>query len=331
MKEIRNRIKLNNKIIDNPVALGPMAGITDKTERNIARSFGANLIYTEMISAKALSYKNIKTEELMDITGEEKDVIVQIFGSEPDIMAEAALKAESKGALAVDINMGCPVPKVVKNHEGSALLENPKLAADIVKAMVKAIKIPVTVKMRIGMSEKNIVAVDFARKMADAGASLIAVHGRTREQYYSGLANWDIIADVKKALTGYDVSVIANGDIRTPEDAINIIDKTNCDGIMIARGALGDPFIFTRINNALDGKEIPDMPTAREKVEMALYHTKKMMEEKPEDKAITEMRKHMAWYLKGLPKTAPLKEKLFHCVDYSMAEEMLLDYVKYLT
>lgn len=318
------RVEIGSLIIDNPVILAPMAGITDKTFRIIAKDFGVGLIYTEMISAKALSYKNIKTQALLDLSGEKGPIAVQIFGSEPAVMAEAALKAQAEGAAMVDINMGCPVPKVVKNREGSALLDEPELAADIVSAIVKAVNIPVSVKIRLGLTQDKIVAVEFARRMAAAGASVICLHARTREQYYSGKADWTWIKRVKESVS---VPVFGNGDIWTAGQGLRMLEETGCDGIMIGRGALGNPWLLGQTVRLLAGEEPGPNPTKADKIGMAIKHMHQLVAHKGQAKGIPEMRKHLAWYLKGLPHTSELKEKLFHCKTMSEAEELLLAYL----
>jgi len=309
----------------NPVVLAPMAGITDQTFRIIAKSFGVGLVFTEMISAKALSYKNIKTEALLDLTGEEPPIAVQLFGSEPAVMAEAALRAEAAGAAIIDINMGCPVPKVVKNREGSALLETPELAASLVSAMVAAVKVPISVKIRLGLTKENIVAVSFAQRMEAAGAALITVHGRTRDQYYSGQADWGLIRRVKAAV---QVPVIGSGDIWRPADGQRMMDQTGCDGIMIGRGALGNPWLLGQTVQYLAG-EIPlPEPTPAERIAGAIRHMHQLVLVKGETKAMPEMRKHLVWYLKGLPQTADLKRNLYLCQREEEAKALMGAYLE---
>jgi nifR3 family TIM-barrel protein len=302
-----------------------MAGITDKAFRIIAKRQGCGLIYTEMISAKALVYGNVKTRTLLDLKGETQPIAVQLFGWEPDIMAEAAGIAVDAGARIIDVNMGCPVPKVVKNREGAALLGMPQVARDIVAAIKKRTNVPVSVKMRTGLSAERIVAVPFAQCMEAAGASLIAVHGRTREQYYSGKADWDIIGAVKAAVR---VPVIGNGDIWRPEDAGEMLKRTGCDGVMIGRGALGNPWLLRRTLQYVRSVPVDPPPSPGEKIRGALEHLELMAVYKNEAKAITEMRKHLTWYLKGLRHTAPLKAALFRCRQKEEIRALLNDWAQ---
>ena len=299
--------KIREILQENPVVAAPMAGVSDRPSRLIAREYGCGLIYTEMISAKALTYRNQKTYLLMNMKGEQQPVSMQIFGSEPDVMAEGARIMQAYGAQIIDINMGCPVPKVVNNGEGSALMRNPELAAEIVSAMVKAVDVPVTVKFRKGWDDASVNAVEFARRMEAAGASAIAVHGRTRMQYYRGKADWNIIGQVKEAVT---VPVIGNGDIFAPEDGKAMLEQTNCDGIMLGRGALGRPWLYRQMIEYLRTGGYEGEPTLEQRRQVITHHAQLICEEKGERVAMKEMRKHIAWYYKGLPGAARMRDAI---------------------
>ena len=299
--------KIREILQENPVVAAPMAGVSDRPSRLIAREYGCGLVYTEMISAKALTYRNQKTYLLMNMKGEQQPVSMQIFGSEPDVMAEGARIMQAYGAQIIDINMGCPVPKVVNNGEGSALMRNPELAAEIVSAMVKAVDVPVTVKFRKGWDDASVNAVEFARRMEAAGASAIAVHGRTRMQYYSGKADWNIIGQVKEAVT---VPVIGNGDIFVPEDGKAMLEQTNCDGIMLGRGALGRPWLYRQMIEYLRTGGYEGEPTLEQRRQVITHHAQLICEEKGERVAMKEMRKHIAWYYKGLPGAARMRDAI---------------------
>lgn len=299
--------KIREILQENPVVAAPMAGVSDRPSRLIAREYGCGLVYTEMISAKALTYRNQKTYLLMNMKGEQQPVNMQIFGSEPDVMAEGARIMQACGAQIIDINMGCPVPKVVNNGEGSALMRNPELAAEIVSAMVKAVDVPVTVKFRKGWDDASVNAVEFARRMEAAGASAIAVHGRTRMQYYSGKADWNIIGQVKEAVT---VPVIGNGDIFAPEDGKAMLEQTNCDGIMLGRGALGRPWLYRQMTEYLRTSGYDGEPTLEQRRQVITHHAQLICEEKGERVAMKEMRKHIAWYYKGLPGAARMRDAI---------------------
>ena len=257
-----------------------------------------------MVSAKAILYKNKNTKELLAVDRAEGPVSVQLFGSDPEIMAAIAAQIEDGPYVAIDVNMGCPVPKIVNNHEGSALMKDPAKAEKVLTAMVKAVKKPVTVKFRKGFNDQNINAVEFAKMAESCGVAAVAVHGRTREQYYSGKADWDIIRQVKEAVK---IPVIGNGDVFTPEDAKRLLDETGCDGIMVGRGAKGNPWIFKRITHYLETGELLPGPTLMEVRDMILRHGKMLTEYKGEMIAMREMRSHMAWYTKGMRNSAALR------------------------
>ncbi len=284
-----------------------MAGVTDLPFRILCREQGAGLLYTEMVSAKAILYHNRNTEALMQIDASENPIALQLFGSEPDVMAEAAVQIEEKPFDFLDINMGCPVPKVVNNGEGSALLKNPKLAGEIVAAIVRKIRKPVTVKIRIGFNSVSRNAVEVAKILEDAGASAIAVHGRTREQYYSGTADWDMIRQVKEAV---NIPVFGNGDIDSADKAVKMQKETGVDGLMIARASEGNPWIFREVAAATEGRPIPSGPDAEEVYEMILRHMDMMLEYKGAYTGLREMRKHISWYTAGFPNSAALRRKI---------------------
>ncbi|NNJ32174.1 tRNA dihydrouridine synthase DusB [Lacrimispora defluvii] len=301
------KLRIGNVTFDNNLILAPMAGVTDLPFRFLCREQGCGLSVTEMVSAKAILYKNKNTNELLSVSDQEGPVSVQLFGSDPDIMANMAAAIESRPFALIDVNMGCPVPKIVNNGEGSALMKDIKLAEKILTAMVKAVKKPVTVKFRKGFTEEDCNAVEFARMAESSGVAAIAVHGRTREQYYSGTADWDIIRQVKEAVS---IPVIGNGDVFEPEDAKALIDQTGCDGVMIARGAKGNPWIFSRTLHYLETGELLQPPTPAEISEMILRHGTMQAEHKGETVAMREMRKHMAWYTAGLPHSAKLRNDI---------------------
>ncbi len=318
-------IKLGNLEIENIIALGPMAGVTDLPFRLLCKEQGCGIMYTEMVSAKAILYNNKNTKELLQTKEQERPAGVQLFGSEPDIMAEIAERVSEGPYDFIDVNMGCPVPKIVGNGEGSALMKNPVLAADIIKAMALKSKKPVTVKIRKGFDENNINAVELAKRLEAAGAAMIAVHGRTREQYYSGKADWDIIRQVKEAVK---IPVIGNGDIREPEDAKRMLEETGVDGIMIGRAARGNPWIFKRCSHYLKTGEILPKPEKKEVLDMILRHARMLIEYKGEFTGIREMRKHTAWYVSGLPYATDIRNKINYVENLEEMEKMLRCYLE---
>ena len=301
------KLRIGNTVLENNVILAPRAGVTDLPFRVLCREQGAGCVVTEMVSAKAVLYNNKNTRELLQIDPAERPAAVQLFGSEPDIMAEIAARLEEGPYDYIDVNMGCPVPKIVNNGEGSALMKNPERAKEVMTAMVKAVKKPVTVKFRKGFNDLSVNAVEFAKMAESCGVAAVAVHGRTREQYYSGKADWDIIRQVKEAVR---IPVIGNGDIFTPEDAGRMLKETGCDGIMVARGAKGNPWLFGRINHYLDTGEVLPGPSMAEIKAMILRHGRMLVQFKGEGVAMREMRGHMAWYTKGMPHSATLRNEI---------------------
>lgn len=304
---MNNVLKIGNVQLENPFLLAPLAGITDAPTRKICREMGAALVYSEMVSGKGLYYGQAKTRELLYVDPAEKPVAFQVFGSEPEILAFTARELDSYENAILDINIGCPVPKIVKNGEGSALLKRLDLVYDLICAMVKNTTKPVTAKIRIGFDASSINAVETAKAIEAAGASAVAVHGRTREQYYSGKADWGQIAAVKNAVS---IPVIGNGDVVDGTSAVEMMQKTGCDFVMIGRGALGNPWIFREANAAWRGEDIPKKPEISEKKEMIRRHFCDILALKGEYIAVREMRKHIGWYLKGLPGSAALRGRV---------------------
>lgn len=313
-------MKIGNVTLDNPYILAPMAGVTDLPFRLLCKEQGAGLLCMEMISAKALQYKNKNTKVLLSIHPQEYPVSLQLFGSDPQIISEQAKIIEELPFQILDINMGCPVPKVVRNGEGSALMKNPCLVYDIVSATVKAIQKPVTVKIRKGFDDSCINAVEIAKIIEEAGASAVAVHGRTREQYYSGKADWDIIRQVKEAVK---IPVIGNGDVTSGEKALAMKEETGCDGVMIGRGAQGNPWIFRELLEYEKSGKLPDRPTVQVIRETMLRHARLQIEFKGDYLGIREMRKHVAWYTKGLKGSARLREAINQVESYEELENLL--------
>lgn len=323
-KEIRGRDmswKIGNVRIENPFVLAPMAGVTDMPFRTLCKEQGAGLICMEMISAKAISFHNKNTIALMKIDPCEHPVSMQLFGSEPELMAEVAKSIEDKDFDILDINMGCPVPKVVNNGEGSALLKNPELIVQIIKSVSSAIQKPVTVKVRIGFENAPVDIVEIARRAEDAGAAAIAVHGRTRQQYYSGTADWDIIRQVKEAVS---IPVIGNGDVDSPLKAEALLKQTGCDGVMIGRAVRGNPWIFREINHYFQTGELLPRPSSEEIREMILRHARAQIALKGEFTGIREMRKHVAWYTAGMRHSAGLRRASNTIESYEALQELLM-------
>lgn len=322
---MRMKLKIGNTVLEHNVILAPMAGVTDLPFRLLCKEQGAGMVVTEMVSAKAILYKNKNTRELLEIHPDERPVTVQLFGSDPEIMAEIAAQIEDGPYAAIDVNMGCPVPKIVNNGEGSALMKDIRLAEKILTAMTKRVKKPVTVKFRKGFTEQTCNAVEFAKMAESSGAAMVAVHGRTREQYYAGKADWNIIRQVKETVK---IPVVGNGDIFTPEDAGRMIKETGCDGVMVARGAKGNPWIFNRINHYLETGEVLPGPSVREIQAMILRHGKMLTEYKGEFVAMREMRSHMAWYTKGMPGSAALRNEINQVETLDGLAALLADRIK---
>lgn len=314
-----SQLTIGNVTLDNNVILAPMAGVTDLPFRLLCKEQGAGLLCMEMVSAKAILYHNKNTEKLLEIAPEETPVSLQLFGSDPDIIADIAAKIEDRPFAILDINMGCPVPKIVNNGEGSALMRNPHLAAEIVRKTSGAIRKPVTVKIRKGFDEEHCNAVELAKYLEDAGAAAITVHGRTREQFYSGAADWEIIRKVKEAVR---IPVIGNGDVTDGESAKRMLEETGCDGIMIGRAAQGNPWIFREVCSYLERGVKTERPSAREVRDMIRRHALLQLECKGDYIGIREMRKHVAWYIAGYPHAAELRKKV--CSVESMEELMEL-------
>lgn len=302
-----SKLTIGNVTLDNNIILAPMAGVSDLPFRLLCRELGAGLVCMEMVSAKAIFYNNRNTDSLMEIHPEEVPVSLQLFGSDPVIISDMAKRIEERPFALLDINMGCPVPKVVNNGEGSALMKNPKLVEEILSSLVKAVKKPVTVKIRKGFNEENVNAVEIAKIAEACGVAAVAVHGRTREQYYSGHADWDIIAKVKQAVT---IPVIGNGDVDSAGKAEELLAQTGCDGVMIGRAAQGNPWIFREVAEYLETGNIPERPSNREKKELILRHAALQLEYKGEYTGVREMRKHLSWYTVGMPHSAKFRQMI---------------------
>ena len=314
-----HEIRLNGLTIPYPLALGPMAGVTDLPFRLLCREQGAGLFYTEMVSAKALYYHNKNTDLLMRTSPGEHPVGIQLFGSDPEIIADEALKIEDRFDF-IDLNFGCPVPKIVKNGEGSFLLSQQKTAREIFRKLKKTVHKPVSVKIRLSFTGDPEEGLKTAEIAAEEGIDLLVVHGRTRDQYYSGRADWKAIRRIREAV---DIPVIGNGDVFSAQDALRMLDETGADGVMVARGAQGNPWLFREIRAAIDGKPVPARPSYDEITDMILRHARMLIEEKGEKTGVLEMRKHAAWYLSGQPNASKMRGRINEIEDLKMLEELL--------
>ncbi len=319
MEQSIRPLSLGNVTLENNLILAPMAGVCDLPFRMLCKEQGAGLVCMEMVSAKALQYNNKNTKALLEVNEKERPVSLQLFGSDPVCISEQAKRIEERNFDILDINMGCPVPKVVNNGEGSALMKNPKLAGEIIEATAKAIKKPVTVKIRKGFDDAHVNAVEMAHIAQESGAAAVAVHGRTREQFYAGKADWDIIAQVKEAVS---IPVIGNGDLLDAKDVIEMEKQTHCDGFMIGRGAQGNPWIFHQILHYFETGELIGKPPIEEMVETMLRHARLQVEFKGEYLGIREMRKHAAWYTAGYKNSSKLRGRINAVETYEQLEAL---------
>lgn len=320
-------MKIGSFETENNIFLAPMAGVTDLAFRRICRSWGAGMVYSEMISAKGLYYNDKKTAELMRISDDERPCAIQIFGSDADIMAEVIPKVMEYRPDIIDINMGCPTPKIVNNGDGSALLKNPALIGEIVRKVSDASPVPVTVKIRKGWDSNSVNAVETAKIIEANGAAAIAVHGRTRAEFYSGAADWDIIRSVKNAVK---IPIIGNGDIKTAYDAKRMLDETGCDAVMIGRGSEGNPFIFRQINEYLRTGTVTFFPSPQDRLNQMTEHIEMLVREKGESRGIKEARKHIAWYIKGLPSASRFKAEVFQINSFAEMRQALTKYINHM-